>query len=240
MLWHLESLEWSRPAAFHTHVVFSKVTLPLSVRLHDHLWGFGLADGYKTGRHSWQRLGKDRTHTVFICITISLRHWITVLLDHCVTGSLYYWITVMDHCITGSLRHWITVLLDHCVDHGFTGSLFLISQHHYIVVSPHHWIPPDPNPCTTTLHAQPCHCITVLLCHFTSASLASCMPGSPYGCMTLSLDLWLTASLYQCRSSVCGLWSVSQPRQVPSKQMTKADCVWLLLCSDAATHQSVL
>lgn len=69
MQWHLETLSWCRPAAFRTHIIFSKVTLPLSVGLHNHLWGFCLADSYEAGRHSWQCLRKDKTGSYFICIS---------------------------------------------------------------------------------------------------------------------------------------------------------------------------
>lgn len=58
-----------RPAASHTHIVLSKVTLPLSVGLHDHLWRFRLADSYEAGRHSWQCLRKDKTGSFFISIS---------------------------------------------------------------------------------------------------------------------------------------------------------------------------
>lgn len=48
------------PSLRSTHVIFPKVTLPLSVGLHDHLRGFCLADSDEAGRHSWYCLREDK------------------------------------------------------------------------------------------------------------------------------------------------------------------------------------
>lgn len=45
--------EAMKTSSLYTHIIFSKVTLPLSVGLHNHVWGFCLADSYEAGRHSW-------------------------------------------------------------------------------------------------------------------------------------------------------------------------------------------
>lgn len=45
-----------QPLSASTHVVFSKVALPLFVGLHHHVWRFGLADGNEARQHRRQRL----------------------------------------------------------------------------------------------------------------------------------------------------------------------------------------
>lgn len=52
----------ARDKTLRTHVVLPKVALALSVGLHHHVGGFGLADGHQAGGHSGQRLNDKWKH----------------------------------------------------------------------------------------------------------------------------------------------------------------------------------
>lgn len=60
----LQSFMFEQSRIFRTHIIFTKVTVPLPVGLHHHVWGFSLADCHEAGRHGRQRL-KDNTGSFF-------------------------------------------------------------------------------------------------------------------------------------------------------------------------------